>query len=278
MTSAQVLRTTVFALSFAVPAAAATDRFGGAFKGSTSNTGSLLWFVVAIVAAIAAASLLAHLATRLQKRKIAATRRKEDRKAVQNFKEQAAAQGFEFSESRTLENLALRLEPRDPESLLNTSEGRERLMVDIKQRWRRRQREIKMLANIEKKLQRVGEGHLHQREFVRASVNMPLWVAPENPSILPPVPTDEETDDLLAENGSVRGQLLDLSEGGASIEVELDLGRDEILRFWSAEHDLWFPETEANIVDVERSMGKSILHLRFVRPPSEELLELLPVE
>ena len=202
----------------------------------------------------------------------------QNQKLAQNFKEQAAAKGFEFSESRTLENLALRIEAKNPASLLESPEGRERLLSDIKRRKRRRQREIKMLDNIEKKLQRVGEGTIHQREFMRAEVNMPLWIAPGKEVFLPPTATEEDSDDPLAESGSVRGQLLDLSEGGAAVEAELDLGRGEVLLFWSAEHDLWFSETSASVVDVVRSQVKSVLPLRFVSAPSEELLELLPVE
>jgi len=154
----------------------------------------------------------------------------------------------------------LRLEARDPGSLLETPEGRERLLADVQRRKCRRQREIKLLDNIEEKLQRVGEGAIHQREFMRAEVNMSLWVAPENYVFLPPSAADEDTDDPLAQSGSVRGQLLDLSEGGASVEVELDLGRGATLLFWSADHDLWFPETAASVVDAVRSQGKSVLH------------------
>lgn len=205
MLSAVAFGALVFVLGSAVPAAAA-DKFGGAFKGSSSDSSSVVWFAVVIAVAVAVASLLAHLTTRMQKRKVTAARKKENQKIAQNFKEQAAGQGFEFSESRTLENIALRFEAKNPGSLLETPEGRERLLADVQRRKRRRQREIKLLDNIEKKLQRVSEGAIHQREFMRAEVNMPLWIAPENDVFLPPTAAEEDTDDPLAQSGSVRGQ------------------------------------------------------------------------
>lgn len=95
MSSAVAFGALVFVLGSAVPAAAA-DKFGGAFKGYSSDSSSVVWFAVVIAVAVAVASLLAHLTTRMQKRKVTARAKKKTRRSPRTLKKRRPARVLNF--------------------------------------------------------------------------------------------------------------------------------------------------------------------------------------
>jgi hypothetical protein len=74
---------------------------------------------------------------------------------------------------------------------------------------------------------------------------------------------------------SVAGRLLDISEGGAAISVDLDVSRGDRIQFWSAESTWILGETRAGVLNTATRDGEKVLHLYFVDPDLRELRQAL---
>ena len=240
-------------------------------------TGQMQWILLlvglGIVGVIALKFITKARTERAQKRK---------RSAVQGSKSQAfldRAQhlGFRQNEARMMERIARRLAPKSPLNLLNSGQGREFLMGDLEKGIVQRGREIKVLGRIKQRLEALRASDVHQREWVRVDANIAVWVSKQgltNQETAALVDTDDETEGegLFANLDSVSGRLLDISEGGAAIESEMDVGRGDQVQFWSGDPRIVLGETRAGVVSIEKSdEGTTILHLHFIDPDLRDL-------
>ncbi|MFP6647466.1 MAG: PilZ domain-containing protein [Candidatus Latescibacterota bacterium] len=235
-------------------------------------TGQMQWILLlvglGIVGVIALKFITKTQTERAQKRK---------RSAVQGSKSQAfldRAQhlGFRQNEARTVERIARRLAPKSPLNLLNSVQGREFLMGDLKKRIVQRGREIKVLGRIKQRLEALRASDVHEREWVRVDANIAVWVSKQgltNQETAALVDDEDEAEGegLFANLDSVSGRLLDISEGGAAIDIEMDVGRGDQVQFWSGDPRIVLGETRAGVVSIEKSdEGTTILHLHFIDP------------
>ena len=235
-------------------------------------TGQMQWILLlvglGIVGVIALKFITKTQTERAQKRK---------RSAVQGSKSQAfldRAQhlGFRQNEARMVERIARRLAPKSPLNLLNSGQGREFLMGDLEKGIVQRGREIKVLGRIKQRLEALGDSDVHEREWVRADANIAVWVSKQgltNQETAALVDDEDEAEGegLFANLDSVSGRLLDISEGGAAIDIEMDVGRGDQVQFWSGDPRVVLGETRAGVVSIEKSdEGTTILHLHFIDP------------
>ena len=240
-------------------------------------TGQMQWILLlvglGIVGVIALKFITKTQTERAQKRK---------RSAVQGSKSQAfldRAQhlGFRQNEARMVERIARRLAPKSPLNLLNSGQGREFLMGDLEKGIVQRGREIKLLGRIKQRLEALGASDVHEREWVRVDANIAVWVSKQgltNQETVALVDDEDEAEDegVFANLDSVSGQLLDVSEGGAAIDIEMDVGRGDQVQFWSGDPRIVLGETRAGVVSIEKSdEGTTILHLHFIDPDLRDL-------
>ena len=235
-------------------------------------TGQMQWILLlvglGIVGVIALKFITKTQTERAQKR---------ERSAVQGSKAQAfldRAQhlGFRQNEARTVERIARRLAPKSPLNLLNSGQGREFLMGDLNKRIVQRGREIKVLGRIKQRLEALRASDVHEREWVRVDANIAVWVSKQgltNQDMAALVDDEDEAEGegLFANLDSVSGRLLDISEGGAAIDIEMDVGRGDQVLFWSGDPRIVLGETRGGVVSIEKSdEGTTILHLHFIDP------------
>lgn len=240
-------------------------------------TGQMQWILLlvglGIVGVIALKFITKTQTKRAQKRK---------RSAVQGSKSQAfldRAQhlGFRQNEARTVERIARRLAPKSPLNLLNSGQGREFLMGDLEKGIVQRGREIKVLGRIKQRLEALRASDVHEREWVRVDANIAVWVSKQgltNQETAALVDDEDEAEGegLFANLDSVSGRLLDISEGGAAIDIEMDVGRGDQVQFWSGDPRIVLGETRAGVVSIEKSdEGTTILHLHFIDPDLRDL-------
>ena len=242
-------------------------------------TGQMQWILLlvglGIVGVIALKFITKARTERAQKRK---------RSAVQGSKSQAfldRAQhlGFRQNEARMVERIARRLAPKSPLNLLNSGQGREFLMGDLEKGIVQRGREIKLLGRIKQRLEALRDSDVHQREWVRVDANIAVWVSKQGPTnqetaalVDDEDEAEVEAEDVFANLDSVSGQLLDISEGGAAIDIEMDVGRGDQVQFWSGDPRIVLGETRAGVVSIEKSdEGTTILHLHFIDPDLRDL-------
>ena len=242
-------------------------------------TGQMQWILLlvglGIVGVIALKFITKARTERAQKRK---------RSAVQGSKSQAfldRAQhlGFRQNEARMVERIARRLAPKSPLNLLNSGQGREFLMGDLEKGIVQRGREIKLLGRITPRLEALRDSDVHQREWVRVDANIAVWVSKQgltNQETAALVDDEDEAEadgeGLFANLDSVSGRLLDISEGGAAIDIEMDVGRGDQVQFWSGDPRIVLGETRAGVVSIEKSdEGTTILHLHFIDPDLRDL-------
>lgn len=199
---------------------------------------------------------------------------------VKELQERATTLGFRQGEARTVQKIAMRLAPKTPVSLLNSNSGREYLIGDLERRIGQREREIKVLGKIRERLVVLREQDVQERESVRVDANISVWVSKRGLSAqeLSALVEDEdeaegegEGEGMFANLDSVAGRLLDISEGGAAIEIEMDVDRGEQVQFWSGDPHVMLGETRAGIVSLETREGKRVLHLHFIDPDLREL-------
>jgi len=86
---------------------------------------------------------------------------------------------------------------------------------------------------------------------------------------------DAESEGLFANLDSVSGRLLDLSEGGAAIDIEMDVERGDQVQLWSGDPKIIFGETRAGVVSIEKTDETTILHLHFIDPDLRELRSVI---
>jgi hypothetical protein len=240
-------------------------------------TGQMQWILLlvglGIVGVIALKFITKTQTERAQKRK---------RSAVQGSKSQAfldRAQhlGFRQNEARTVERIARRLAPKASLNLLNSGQGREFLMGDLEKGIVQRGREIKVLGRIKQRLEALRASDVHEREWVRVDANIAVWVSKQgltNQDMAALVDDEDEAEGegLFANLDSVSGRLLDISEGGAAIDIEMDVGRGDQVQFWSGDPRIVLGETRAGVVSIEKSdEGTTILHLHFIDPDLRDL-------
>lgn len=191
------------------------------------------------------------------------------------FVQRAAGLGFRLGESRTLERIATRLAPKSPHNLLTTSTGLDYLMADLQKRVTRRRKEVDILERIHAKLRKLRQQDVHERGSIRVEADMPIWVMEKkDPSQAEPVLVeDEEEEETDFDNlESVAGRLLDISEGGAAIRVDLPAKSGDRLDFWSADSRIVLSTLTAGVVSVEKEEDKApVLHLHFIDPDLREL-------
>jgi len=233
-------------------------------------TGQMQWILLlvglGIVGVIALKFITKTQTERAQKRK---------RSAVQGSKSQAfldRAQhlGFRQNEARTVERIARRLAPKASLNLLNSGQGREFLMGDLEKGIVQRGREIKVLGRIKQRLEALRASDVHEREWVRVDANIAVWVSKQgltNQDMAALVDDEDEAEGVFTNLDSVSGRLLDISEGGAAIDIEMDVGRGDQVQFWSGDPRIVLGETRAGVVSIEKSdEGTTILHLHFIDP------------
>jgi PilZ domain-containing protein len=230
-------------------------------------------WILAVLAVVAAGVLL-HLAnrvlqTRLHTRRERVPVQKANRRQRADFQKRAGKLGFRIAEVKTLRLIANKLAAHDPDSLLSTDAGRERLATDVAKRIRRRQREIEFLGGISDKLDLMREREIHERATIRVEGDLPVWIIKkaDEDSL------SEDEEDMFADEEQVAGRLLDLSEGGAAVCAELEVRAGDRVELWSRDPDIEIPPITAGILQVGHRPGESVpvFHVHFIDPPLEEL-------
>ena len=124
------------------------------------------------------------------------------------------------------------------------------------------------------------EQDIHEREYPRVEADLAIWVVKKTrgaaTGMVALVEDEEEQEgevDVFENLESVAGRLLDISEGGAAIRVDLDVQKGDAVEFWSADNRIVLSELTAGVVSVNsRDDGESpTLHLHFIDPDLREL-------
>lgn len=240
-------------------------------SGSIDFSGPIKWVLL-----LAVLGGLGHLAWWLFSKKMKEQAQRKDQSAkqdtqVQAFQERAQHLGFRQNEAKTVERIARRLAPKSPLNLINSSQGREFLIGDLDKRMARREREVKLLGRLKQRLEALREGDVHERESVRVDANIAVWVSKrgltnQEMSALVDDEDDAEGEGMFANLDSVSGRLLDISEGGAAIEVDMDASRGDQLQFWSGDPRIMLGETRAGVVSTKQTSTARILHVHFIDP------------
>lgn len=261
-------------LSAALPA-----RAGGAvaltgqylqFERHSSISPSLVLAVLGSLAGAMAALYLLHLLIttlwRRRRTRVPAARGAPQRPS--DLRLHAARLGFRIAEIKTLRQIAGKLAPDEPDSLLRTDAGRERLTADINSRVQRRQREIEHLQGILGKLDLMRDRGLRERAAVRVDADLPIWIVER-----PGEGASSDDEEIYLDAEQVPGRLLDISEGGAAITADLHVEVHDVLELWSADSSVWIPPVAAGVLGIERAAGQEhdVYHLHFIDPPQQEL-------
>ena len=260
---------------YGIPAAAFAQ--GGYVKFQEFDFGYFTWFLYAAIAVVLALVVVNVLRSTSGSGNVKVARKKKQKVQLDDFRERAAALGFKLGETKTLERIAGRLSPKAPHNLLTAATGREYLMADLGKRIARRQREIKLLDRIVEKLRRMREADVHEREYVRVEAELSIWVKPKKRELSEDVVSLIEDEppaevDIFDNLESVPGKLVDISEGGAAIEVDLDVEKGDMVEFWSADSHFVLSELTAGVVSAHRDQGAdATLHLHFMDPDMREL-------
>lgn len=234
---------------------------------------------ILLVAALGGVGHLCYwlLTTRAKGRSRMRTAAAAKEQVARSFEQRAAHLGFRHGEARTLERIALRLAPKSPASLLSSGSGREYLVGDLDRRIARRQKEVKVLERIKERLVVLRSQDVHERESVRVEANISVWVTRRGLSSKEMAALVEDEDEAEGEGltgsvESVSGRLIDISEGGAAVEVEIPgVGRGDQVQFWSGDPAVVLGEMRAGVVSLETRQGATILHLHFIDPDLREL-------
>ncbi|MBT7457846.1 MAG: hypothetical protein HN796_28400 [Gemmatimonadetes bacterium] len=194
------------------------------------------------------------------------------------FEERATALGFRQGEARTVERIAMRLSPKTPLNLLNSANGREYLVGDLDKRIAKRQGEVRVLEKLKARLVVLRDQDVHERETPRIEANLAVWVLRRRSPVETELFDDEdatdsedEADGLGEGMDSIAGRLLDISEGGAAISVDINLSRGDRIQFWSAESTWILGETRAGVLNTATRDGEKVVHVYFVDPDLREL-------
>lgn len=175
-------------------------------------------------------------------------------------------------ETHNLWKISTRLSPKKPETLLATTTGLQYLKRDLTARIRKREKETEMLKSVLGKLERSEGRSYHDRETLRVRVDLPIWLVKKRNADAPPGAADPEVDSFDVDQ--IHGQLLDLSEGGAAIRVDMHLEEGDLVEFGSADSQIWLPPIHAEVVRAGIKDGEGAIplaHLRFDNPPLTEV-------
>ena len=247
-------------------------------SGAIDLNGPLKWILI-----LAAVGGFVHLTYRV----VSKTRKERAEKRVQSaragsrskaFQDRAESLGFRKGEARTVERIAKRLAPESPLSLLNSGQGREYLIGDLERRIASREREVKILGRLKERLGALRESDVHERESVRVEADISVWVSKRglsNQEISALVDDEEEAEGegegIFANLDSVAGRLLDISEGGAAIEVDMEVSRGDQVQFWSGDPRIILGETRAGVISTQQTDVARVLHVHFIDPDLRDL-------
>jgi len=238
----------------------------------SSDTGDTTLFFLTAFAVIIVVLIASRLYTSAQSRRAKGTRSPAGKEKVQDFKEKAVALGFKAGEIPSLQKIATRLSPKSPGSLLETTAGREYLISDVTKRTRRREREVTMLQSMLDRLEQSRKGHHQSRDTVRVDADLAIWFVQKMPAN-GPLEEGEGEEEALLNAEPVSGRLIDLSEGGAAVTVDLPLSAGEMVEFWSADTKIWIPPLAGTVIsldDADPDAGP-IAHLHFPQPDLSEI-------
>jgi len=152
-------------------------------------------------------------------------------------------------------------------------------MADLDKRIHSRQREMRLLEKIKEEIFNMHGRDVHERESVRVEADMPIWVVKKStqaPEEAAPLVEDEEAaeedEDVFSNIESVSGKLVDISEGGAAIRVDLGLKKGDTVTFWSADNQIVMSQVTGGVVTVNADSGKTpMIHAYFIDPDLREL-------
>ena len=112
---------------------------------------------------------------------------------------------------------------------------------------------------------------IQEREGNRVETNMPIWVVKKlGRSATDPLEEPAEINPALQPN---QGRLLDISEGGAAVMVDVPADPGDLVDFWSGDPNILLSPTTAVVVQVEHDPehDSPIRHLHLLDPPESEL-------
>ena len=240
----------------------------------SSDSGDTTLFFIVGFGVIIAVLIASRLYAAAQARRAKAAKVPEGKAKAQDFKEQAVALGFKAGEIPSLQKIATRLSPKSPGSLLTTSAGREYLISDVSKRARRREREITMLQSMLERLEQSRKGHHQSRDTVRVDADLAIWLVQKMSANAPLDEGDGEGEEEGLLNAEpVSGRLIDLSEGGAAVTIDLPLSVGDTVEFWSADTRIWVPPLAAEVISLDDASAEagSTAHLRFSQPDLSEI-------
>ena len=266
----------------AVSLAPAAVHGQGYVKMQEFEVGNLKWFLYAVVVVIIVVIFLAFYRSVARSRQSGQSAERKQKVQLDEFRERASALGFKQGETKTLERIAGKVSPKAPHNLLVSASGREYLMADLGKRVTRREREIKLLERIVEKLRRMREADVHEREYLRVEADLPIWVTPkkrEQADDLVALAEDDEGEDVFENLESVKGRLLDISEGGAALEVDMPVEKGDVVEFWSADNHFVLSRLTGGVVSINEADGggsesggpAGLLHVHFIDPDLREL-------
>ena len=233
----------------------------------------ILWVIGIIVAASILVFVLKLVVGTKTKSKTSAKKKKEQIPEHHEFGERAEAMGFRFKESKLLIQIASKVAPHKPETLLNSANGREHLYKDLEKRARIREREVAVIRDVQRKLENMRGGDIQEREAKRIESNMPVWVVRK----IGRSASDPEALEAPEEDGPElkpsQGRLVDIGEGGAAVKVAIEVDSGDLVDLWSGDPNVLLSPTTAVVVQVKRDddTDEHICHLSFLDPPLSEL-------
>ena len=186
------------------------------------------------------------------------------------FGERAESMGFRVKESKLLIQIASKVAPTKPETLLNTANGREHLYKDLEKRARVREREVAVIRDVQRNMR---GRDITERESKRIESNMPVWVVRK----IGRSASDPDALEAPEEEGSElkpsQGRLVDIGEGGAAVKVEIEADPGDLVDVWSGDPNVLLSPTTAVVVQFKRDddTDERIFHLSFLDPPLSEL-------
>ena len=232
------------------------------------------WAVGILLAASILVFILKMVVGAKPKSKPAKTAKKREQTPEETgFGERAETMGFRVKESKLLIQIASKVAPHKPETLLNSANGREHLYKDLEKRARVREREVAVIRDVQRKLENMRGRDITERESKRIESNMPVWVVRK----IGRSASDPDALEAPEEEGSElkpsQGRLVDIGEGGAAVKVEIEADGGDLVDLWSGDPNVLLSPTTAVVVQLKRDddTDEHVVHLSFLDPPLSEL-------
>ena len=189
------------------------------------------------------------------------------------FGERAESMGFRAKESKLLIQIATKVAPHKPQTLLNTANGREHLYKDLEKRARVREREVAVIRDVQRKLENMRGRDITERESKRIESNMPVWVVRKIGRSASDPDALEAPEEEGAELKPSQGRLVDIGEGGAAVKVEIEADAGDLVDVWSGDPNVLLSPTTAVVIQFKRDddTDERVFHLSFLDPPLSEL-------